>query len=82
MSPNCKRGVLAAVLGTSLMIVVVVVSESRLEGPKRYADNFCLIEKQDRTCSFNTLSQCMANMSGAHSECIRELVDDQLAREK
>ncbi|MDO9441198.1 MAG: hypothetical protein Q7T73_09940 [Beijerinckiaceae bacterium] len=81
MTLDRKRGILATVLGTSL-IVVVVFSESLLEAPKLYADSFCLLDKQNRTCAFKTLSQCMANMPGTDSECIRELVDEKLAREK
>jgi hypothetical protein len=81
MKVDRKRGIFATVVGAAL-IVVIVISESLLEAPKLYADSFCLLDEQNRTCNFKTLSQCMANMSGTHSECIRELLDEKRAREK
>lgn len=81
MALDRKRGILATVIVTSL-IAIVVFSESMVEAPELYADSFCLVDHQNRTCNFKTLSQCMANMPGTDSECIREMLNDKLAREK
>ena len=81
MTLDRKRGILATVIGTSL-VVIIVFSETLLEAPKLYADSFCLLDHQNRNCNFKTLSQCMANMPGTDSECIREMLDDKTAREK
>lgn len=80
MTIDRKRGILATAIGTSL-IVVIVFSETFLEAPKLYADSFCLLDKQNRNCSFKSLPECMAGMPGTDSECIREMLDDKRARE-
>lgn len=56
-----KRAIGSMIVGLGVL-AVIILSEAYLEAPQRYADQFCMLDKEAKICGIQTLALCMSAM--------------------